>query len=200
MTWTFGSPKILKLESLISDTLGKSDGLISFRDFHIDSNQGSKAPSYLMLHNEENPLKLRNASEGKENDNVQILQPQCHNYLHKASEILKSYPEGCWSSPRPISRTGSAPRCKSLLSSFFAANCSSKRTNEGQTETREPLQTRSNDLWEAYYKLTASFDWNKIQIQLRIEQNVCSEYTKGKVTMLCWGACKCYLKLLQWSY
>jgi hypothetical protein len=31
-----------------------------------------------MLHNEENPLKLRkNASEGKENDNVQILQPQC---------------------------------------------------------------------------------------------------------------------------
>ena len=85
-----GCPKILKLESLISDTLGKSDGLISFRDFHIDSNQGSKAPSYLMLQNEENPLKLRkNASEGKENDNVQILQPQCHNYLHKASEILK---------------------------------------------------------------------------------------------------------------
>jgi len=100
-----------------------------------------------MLHNEENPLKLRkNASEGKENANVQILQPQCHNYLHKASEILKSYPEGCWSSPRPISRTGSAPSVKSLLSSFFAANCSSKRANEGQTETRGPLQNRSHDL------------------------------------------------------
>jgi hypothetical protein len=83
MTWTFGSPKKLKLGSLISDTLGKSDGLISFRDFHIDSNQGSKAPSYLKLHNEENPLNLRNASKERKiimyefyNHNVTIL-TQC---------------------------------------------------------------------------------------------------------------------------
>jgi hypothetical protein len=83
------------------------------------------------LHNEENPLNLRNASKERKiimckfyNHSVTIL-----TVLHNASEILKTYPEGCWSSPRPISRTGSAPRCKSLLSSFFAANCSSKRTN-----------------------------------------------------------------------
>uniref|UniRef100_A0A0A9D8J4 Uncharacterized protein n=1 Tax=Arundo donax TaxID=35708 RepID=A0A0A9D8J4_ARUDO len=75
MTWTFRSPKILKLGSVISDTLGKSDRFISFRDFHKDSNQGSKAPSY---------------------------------------------PEGCWSSPKPFPTTGSEPRPKSLASSFFA--------------------------------------------------------------------------------
>lgn len=159
MTWTFESPKIFKLGSLISDTLGRSDGLVSSRDFHIDSSQGSKAPSYLILHSKENhSLKLRNASDGK-----QISQAQCHKYLHKAGEILKSYPEGCWSSPRPISRIGSAPRCKSLLSSFFAANCSSKHTNEGQTETRGTLKIRSHDLWS----ILKSFSLGLIEIRYK---------------------------------
>jgi hypothetical protein len=38
---------------VIADIVGKSDGFLSFKDFHKDSNQGSKTPSYLANNNNE---------------------------------------------------------------------------------------------------------------------------------------------------
>ena len=73
MTWAFGSPKVLKLGSLIPDTLGKSDWLVSFRDFHKDSNQGSKAPSYLMLQQWRKSIKVEKCFWPKGKWNVYIF-------------------------------------------------------------------------------------------------------------------------------
>jgi hypothetical protein len=53
VTCTFGSQKVFKLGSVIADIVGKSDGFLSFKDFHKDSNQGSKTPSYLANNNNE---------------------------------------------------------------------------------------------------------------------------------------------------